>query len=847
MWQVLLSTILALDCTRVDLPNIDSTGDDFALNVRAEAEYVKECLSDGESRDTYDDSWYNDALFGSDAWITKLMQMNREDCRQLRQSDFQLPADALTIEETGKPQCFILMEDVEVDFGRVDKLRRTDSETPLHHGFVFAIRILAENVLIDLQGHSIQMSRSYFNRAPFVSIIDLTEFPLDGKSMYPKIEKWANRTVIHNGTIGLSSHFGIHGNYNDKLLLSHLRIENFAIAGVQLNGATDLSIEHVVVDNSGFRMETDVSFGFVLEMKRRAQWFVKDRANGYVNVCPNTNANEDYSEIRAYIGREIESILVDADFERILDDPSRYMPANKTETAGNIYGIYLASEHNVKDFATAKRDETKRKSANIRLIDVVVKNIAKSSDEGRTICFEGAAPVNANPGTSRLLFDWKDSFGHRGDYSMLCDENGRFRRNDFRMKLQVIRILLTDCSVSEEDFKGEKAKLREKYAIFFRTVLPRLMQGGFQEGAECREAGFRPLSSLDTSGHLSKGLVGVRMDQIYNLLLHSVRVENLHDKSTFGIKTVLGEKSYVTNPPVWKTKAHSTYLYKGNFVYGITLSGCNGVKIESAEIRALKSDKGSVMGVAMMGANAMVCLNMVDVRYLMEGMTVTAEERAALRTPNLVSIAVPYFVDRTAQNGSAQHDISFSSVRPNVAFGFSGKDCDETNETSCSVLPAITIPSFERGCQSLHPTTECLSSRSSGMLWIFAASAAFFLFVTIIIAVSCCWLLKPHESVREKAKSRLQQQIARQKRKSSYASGATHATRLRRGDNRRGKLQRDSRHRGSNQPRKPSGDPATKTRQVGGDYHRGSNQPFSPTGAPAARTRQIPNYYGPNR
>ena len=46
---------------------------------------------------------------------------------------------------------------------------------------------------------------------------------------------------IKNGTLGKSSHHGIHGNNMSNILIENLLIEDFEVAGIALNGGeTDL-------------------------------------------------------------------------------------------------------------------------------------------------------------------------------------------------------------------------------------------------------------------------------------------------------------------------------------------------------------------------------------------------------------------------------------------------------------------------------------------------------------------------------------------------------------------------------------------------------------------------------
>lgn len=123
-------------------------------------------------------------------------------------------------------------------------------------GFFAAIAIKCDGVTLDLDGHNIGQSEEHLRHQRFFAVIELADQPFPAKddgsgSKGPsnfggKIEP-ATNVVIKNGTIGPSSHHGIHGNNNDGVRLEKLHVHNFEVAGIHLNGAkrvylTDLNV-----------------------------------------------------------------------------------------------------------------------------------------------------------------------------------------------------------------------------------------------------------------------------------------------------------------------------------------------------------------------------------------------------------------------------------------------------------------------------------------------------------------------------------------------------------------------------------------------------------------------------
>lgn len=77
-----------------------------------------------------------------------------------------------------------------------------------------------------------------------VETADSPFIPKQGPGNFGDIESCSG-CVIKNGQLGLSSHHGVHGNRNSKLLLRDLDIGPYEVACISLNGAKQAAVYKV--------------------------------------------------------------------------------------------------------------------------------------------------------------------------------------------------------------------------------------------------------------------------------------------------------------------------------------------------------------------------------------------------------------------------------------------------------------------------------------------------------------------------------------------------------------------------------------------------------------------------
>jgi hypothetical protein len=159
----------------------------------------------------------------------------------IRQSDFD--NGTLIID---RPGVYKVVEDIVLDFYPDNDYRPPSSESrpAFFLGFFAGIIVETADVCIDLCSHSIRMSESFALQQRFFAIIELASapfIPTQGPGNFGSNVRSASYTMIRNGTLGRSSHHGIHGNGAHNLAIKNLTIKDFEVAGIALNGGHHLA------------------------------------------------------------------------------------------------------------------------------------------------------------------------------------------------------------------------------------------------------------------------------------------------------------------------------------------------------------------------------------------------------------------------------------------------------------------------------------------------------------------------------------------------------------------------------------------------------------------------------
>eukprot|EP00662_Eupelagonemidae_sp_cell21_P000484 gene484-22200_t len=136
---------------------------------------------------------------------------------------------------------------------------------PYFLGFFAAVTIEADGVWLDLANHTLDMGRRFWLEQRFFALVQLNDRPfvphegpgglnqqrgdkpVAGPGARVGAMRSAEECIVSGGVLGRSSHGGVHGNGNTRVVIERATVRDWETTGVQLNGARELVIRDVVV------------------------------------------------------------------------------------------------------------------------------------------------------------------------------------------------------------------------------------------------------------------------------------------------------------------------------------------------------------------------------------------------------------------------------------------------------------------------------------------------------------------------------------------------------------------------------------------------------------------------
>uniref|UniRef100_A0A7S3JNW1 Right handed beta helix domain-containing protein n=1 Tax=Aureoumbra lagunensis TaxID=44058 RepID=A0A7S3JNW1_9STRA len=460
-------------------------------------------------------------------------------------------------------------------------------------GFFAAIAVTADDVTIDLNGHEIRSSVEFSLRQRFFSIIELANTPFlpgTGPPQFAKLEEElisANNFKIMNGVLGLSSHSGIHGNFNTGVEIRNVHIRDFETTGIQLNEG-----KHVIIDecNIGPALGELSSAGpvralatlsqatFLLRMVERFRAEYDAIKSAPFSTKPFDRLND---EVEAFIARELEKgddTFQKSDEVAFCNDPNQGYTGFMDGSA--MYGIlfnragvavgYLANCNDVEDDTILASDLTVS-ATTIHHITLHAEEVQALIDE------ENQRVIGPDGGVIPIA-----KLAHpdrKGKYfgNTLSDAQFELQRiKNYYLEFQA-NLNLDDeniferfggINVPEAVLQWQKGK-QGKY-----KTLDKLLQNG----------GFSFTCNEDCMAHSNKGVIGIRVEFSADVLLEDVSIHNLTNNGTR------------TN--FWPDSCAGKSNYLGSDARGIVTSVSTAIRTSNTvEIADIYSDAGSAYGI----------------------------------------------------------------------------------------------------------------------------------------------------------------------------------------------------------------------------------------------------------
>ena len=318
----------------------------------------------------------------------------------LKNSDFQAGTVRIT-----KPGVYILQEDIIFDPNSSNDYQPTPQQIasglyPMdpchayHLGFFAAITIETENVILDLNQHTIQQSMGHYLQQRFYAHIELASAPFipsQGPACLttPATYKTADKTMIINGTLGRSSHHGIHGNTMTGTFVHNVTIQDFQVAGISLNGLKTGVFHKLTIQNTNGSVSgtTPVPVVSTYSQARFIRPFLKTLYDTSSSaILPIHTGDKTIGDIQTDLTNELDdtkSIVLDGSNGTI---PDLFInPSSRQLSDAHVYGIlFNVNGVAIGDFLQQRPADTSSNfvgNEDIYLDDIEIKNIVSEPDE----------------------------------------------------------------------------------------------------------------------------------------------------------------------------------------------------------------------------------------------------------------------------------------------------------------------------------------------------------------------------------------------------------------------------------------------------------------------------------
>lgn len=435
-------------------------------------------------------------------------------------------------------------------------------------GFFAGITIESDDVAIDLNGFKIEQSPEFNLLQRFYAHIELASSPFipkQGPSNFGDSIKVPTNVMIKNGTLGKSSHHGIHGNSMTNVTIEDVTFENFEVAAIALNGGKNICIKDCIIKQMNTNIKTLSLFSqslFTLPHLKR----IESRDS---TLSLNLNSeSKTITTIIEELEREVELAknyaLNDLPYNGILKNHSGLYD-------GNAYGIVLTSRGVViGDFKPMRPDDMEG-NQDITIQNVSINNIITDGVEIIGInCDE-----NTNDADEVKAYG-KDQFvgpvGDVLDYDLITDLDGKYKPNVYtNAQLIISKHGIDKSEKGTANISEEIINWAESDSSIYGMI--RENRDDPMEDGKCNYK----IVGRDSMGHVMKGNIGLFISQGKNIRANNIKINNIVNKGTS--ENIASDSA------------------------GILITGSRDVSINNKEIKKIFSNKGVSKDVDMKTTN----------------------------------------------------------------------------------------------------------------------------------------------------------------------------------------------------------------------------------------------------
>jgi hypothetical protein len=487
------------------------------------------------------------------------------------------------------------MEDLEVHFEPDPTFWPDPSRQPEYQsdaywlGFFAAFSVEAEQWVFDLGGHRISQSLEFRLQQRFYAHISLTDrpfLPRQGPANFGEDEPLiSSQGAIINGHLGTSSHHGIHGNGATRILIENVTLNDYEVAGISLNGSSDLVLRNVHLMGSAQDIPVRATFSQARFAVFHGVRALASRPDG--NAQDRQRLGLALNILQRRIDEAIHD-LVDLGLAHI--DPASHPEAfalfDNAEglSEGNAYGILLHARGTAtEDFSGAQPTPHR-----VWILNCSVSNTIAAVHETIGLAIVGSQHPDNSP-AGRLVL------GPAGDvvrfhfHQASLDYHGD--------ELSEVQFALASWLNSIEEPELPSVN-RERDHLFGMTSIDTGLLSWWRGGANLsrliEEGHYRWVFGRDPMAHLNKGVIAVRIDAGSDICIDGLSVTDTENRGLLDehAADVIPEEIATALALNDLTSLQTRTGYRGADARALTFSGTQRFQVKNLHINGVVSEHG---------------------------------------------------------------------------------------------------------------------------------------------------------------------------------------------------------------------------------------------------------------
>lgn len=456
-----------------------------------------------------------------------------------------------------------------------------------HLGFFAAIVINCSNVIIDLNDKVIEASYEFYIMQRFYANIELNITPFmpgQGPGNFGPIQKIKN-IWIKNGTLGLSSHHGLHGNNIKNLLVENVIATQFEVAGFATNSIGQIYYKNCSALNNLQNVPVNELWSNALFLRQYLEQFPElaveaTRLNNLVTAVKNELFT--YQTIFNEEGKLFSNSTDDKSVSNV--SPSDGLINSETTNLklpiGNSYGFLNHMNTGVAVNEFDNGIQHRNCSQYFYMSKCKIQNLKSAGSEIISLS------------TPDGLTSQMDAAGAVLNIELITDEQGYYKYNivaDSQIRLAEV-VLSKGLKLSKLNISQDVVNWRNS------KMIPYLKPLTLQEAVFSQNPNYKYICGTDVMMHLAKPVIGLRLDATDNVLIDNLEIVEIENRARLGSDKYLGNYRFgsaLAKRPFFRGTQLSAIHLSNIYNFVLTNFKISGLTSYNGHVNAINSIYGS--------------------------------------------------------------------------------------------------------------------------------------------------------------------------------------------------------------------------------------------------------------